>query len=227
MAQWKGTETTPTHLRVIGAGLGRTGTRSMKEALEMLGFGPCHHMVSLIDDPTGKRMDMFAEAYAGKSVDWKQVMDGFGSTVDHPTTEFALELIDAFPNALVILTTRDDAEIGKGVGNWYRSNYGPMGPQSYVKHNAKMIESIPKEKLLVFNVKQGWKPLCEFLGVPVPTVPFPRMNDTAELQARIRTMRLTGVGYWILELGLLGLMVHQIIRKRLWDVSVLRQLMNM
>ncbi|EJU05222.1 hypothetical protein DACRYDRAFT_113399 [Dacryopinax primogenitus] len=232
----------------------------MKDALEILGFGPCHHMASLFADSNGRHIDTFLQARTGKRVHWRRQMAGFGSTVDHPTTDFALELIDTFPDALVILTVRDSADVwwksvqdtiywgprwqtrmacwslpptwkmarlSRDIGNWYRRNYGSLGPECYTKHNARMVELIPREKLLVYNVKEGWEPLCAFLGVPVPTVPFPRKNDTAEMKRLLRVGTMLGVIFWIAELGLVGWVIHQVIKRRLWDLFNLRTALSL
>ena len=73
------------YLRVIGAGLPRTGTTSLKDALEILGFGPCHHMEELFKKPS--RIKEFNRAMNGENVDFYQLMEGYGSTVDSPTME--------------------------------------------------------------------------------------------------------------------------------------------
>jgi hypothetical protein len=53
-------------------------------------------------------------------------------------------------------------------------------------HNAAVQAYVPADRLLVYEVSQGWEPLCEFLGVPVPDTPFPRVNDTESMQRRQR-----------------------------------------
>ena len=92
-------------MQVIGAGLGRTGTMSLKAALERVGYGPCFHMIDLIREQ--RRVDMWEAAVAGREVDWHAVFDGYDATVDWPGCSFFRELIEAFPDAKVLLTVRD------------------------------------------------------------------------------------------------------------------------
>ncbi|CAF1460229.1 unnamed protein product [Rotaria sp. Silwood1] len=96
------------YLRVIGAGLGRTGTSSLKAALELLGFGPCHHMSELFDKPD--RSLQFIRAFDGDKVDFHELMKGYGSTVDSPTSDFYKEIHKAYPKAKIVLTLRDSDE---------------------------------------------------------------------------------------------------------------------
>jgi hypothetical protein len=193
-------------LQVIGAGLGRTGTLSMREALVRLGFGPCDHMVENFEHQ--ERFALWDEALqrksTGESIDWRPLLTGFRSIVDWPGAYFWRELTAAHPDAKVILTVRD-AE------RWYdsisatiftlRDDQWPEGPRDiiytrtfdgrltdrahceavFARHVQAVRETIAPERLLVFDVKEGWEPLCAFLGVPVPQgEPFPHVNDTAE-----------------------------------------------
>ena len=195
-------------LQVVGAGFGRTGTLSMKEALEQLGFGPCYHMAEVITHPH------FAEhwmtAANGQPVKWDVVFNGYKAAGDWPACSFYREQAEHFHNAKVILTVRD-------LNTWYDScratifNIMDAPPEVVPPHMAhvaklarKLVQeytfdnrlgdrehciavhqahieevkrAIPPERLLVFEVKQGWAPLCKFLGVPVPETPFPRVNE--------------------------------------------------
>ncbi|EJU05223.1 hypothetical protein DACRYDRAFT_74382 [Dacryopinax primogenitus] len=230
-------------LRVIGAGLGRTGTSSVKEALEILGFGPCHHMAEL-PGRTG-RCWAYIDAHRGSEALSFSVHDlTQACTVDHPNCDFVPELMAAFPEAKVILTVRDSPEVwwksycdtilrisplwngwlifsvppmfafwsvGRNVDR-FKKTYGSIGPDSYVAHNARMKALVPKEKLLVYNVKEGWAPLCTFLGVQVPNKPFPRNNETKDMHKRFLLMRIMGAGCWILELGAVYLVLRMLWR---------------
>ncbi|NJL73290.1 MAG: sulfotransferase family protein, partial [Candidatus Competibacteraceae bacterium] len=99
-------------LEIVGAGFGRTGTLSMKAALERLGFGPCYHMAEVMANPP------FAEhwmaAAEGRAVDWDVVFEGYRSSVDWPACAFYKEQAAHFPKAKVILTVRD-------MKTWYES----------------------------------------------------------------------------------------------------------
>lgn len=197
-------------LSVIGAGFGRTGTASLKLALEQLGYGPCYHMFEVFKNPAAPG---FWEAAAdGASMDWEQVFAGYSSTVDWPSTTFYETLANAYPDAKVILTERDPE-------SWWRSTQatifnwdapGASPPEHFLRmvqkvvgalfdqrihdhdhvldvfrrHNARVREVIPANRLLVYEVADGWGPLCEFLGVPMPDTPMPKLNTTEEFQAR-------------------------------------------
>jgi hypothetical protein len=99
-------------LQVIGAGLGRTGTKTLKLALEQLGFGPCHHMVEVVSNPG--QVPFWNRAAAGEPVDWEEVYGGYRATVDWPGCHFYAELADRYPAAKIILSRRD-------AGRWYES----------------------------------------------------------------------------------------------------------
>src|SRR3954451_23587493 len=99
-------------LRVIGAGLGRTGTHSLKVALEQLLGGPCHHMLEILGDPT--QIPSWIDAIEGRPVDWPKMLEHYRSIVDWPGGAFWPELHAAFPDALVLLSVRDPQK-------WYES----------------------------------------------------------------------------------------------------------
>jgi hypothetical protein len=99
-------------LKVIGAGYGRTGTMSLKIALEMLGFGPCYHMMEVFRNP-GHSYAWHAAAL-GVSKDLKTVLADYQSTVDWPSTRFWRQLMDENPGSKIVLTERDAAA-------WYKS----------------------------------------------------------------------------------------------------------
>jgi hypothetical protein len=91
-------------LEVIGTGFGRTGTDSMRRALEVLGFEPCHHMRVLLRDPEQKRQ--WRAVAAGTPPDWNRLLDGYQACVDWPSAAYWPQLVEAFPEAKVILTWR-------------------------------------------------------------------------------------------------------------------------
>lgn len=99
-------------LEVIGAGLGRTGTMTLKLALEQLGFGPCHHMIEVMANPG--QVPFWNRAASGETVDWDEVYGPYRATVDWPGCHFYAELADRYPQAKVILSRRD-------AGRWYDS----------------------------------------------------------------------------------------------------------
>jgi hypothetical protein len=206
-------------LKVIGAGLSRTGTLSLKLALEQLGFGPCFHMTEFIGPKYEPRRALWERAMDGEEPDWEAMFAGYSSAVDMPTHLYYRKLSRTYPQAKVILTVRDAA-------SWYRSSAatvwaaappGPTRPPDRLDRAAKMKAAsirevgfdvledprnepltmalfnryseqvkrdVTTERLLVFAVSEGWEPLCNFLGVPVPQTPFPRENAAAEFETR-------------------------------------------
>ena len=197
-------------LRVIGAGFARTGTLSMKAALEQLGFGPCHHMEEVFRHPSEVRP--WERAARGKPVDWKQLMAPYGACVDFPGALHWRALLEAFPEARVVLTVRDPEAWFESLKSTIRALWRPLPSRlvarhlpfvgapfrvtqphsigravirgskaqaiaAFLEHNATVRREVPEDQLLVFEVRDGWEPLCEFLRVPVPEGPFPHRND--------------------------------------------------
>jgi len=197
-------------LKVIGAGVGRTATFSLKFALERLGFGPCYHMAEVL---AGARRNVphWLDVIAGKP-DWDAIFEGYESTTDYPACTYWRDLVEHFPDARVILTTRDADSWFDSVSETifsermnernHNTDFGAMlkgvaldafgdqiGSRAFMtdwftQRNQEVVDSLPPERLLVFHPKQGWEPLCEFLGVPVPAAPFPRVNSRDELTER-------------------------------------------
>jgi len=202
-------------LKIIGAGFGRTGTMSMKSALDMLGVGPCHHMIEVFGKPD--HIALWQDAADGKSVDWEKVFEGYQSAVDWPVCYFWRELAALYPDAKVILTLRDpdkwydsaEATIFRGmmrnaetvtdphalmVRKLILENTfgGDLSDRAHAisvfnKHNQEVINSLPPERLLVFEASQGWAPLCEFLELPIPESAYPNSNSTEDFQKRFQT----------------------------------------
>ncbi len=190
-------------LKVIGSGLGRTGTLSLKAALEHVGFGPCHHMVEVFMKP--ESIPLWIAAGEGHP-DWDAIFGDFTSMVDYPGCIFYRQLAEHFPEAKVLHSTRDPDEwfdstqatifspgapaaSGEGPPELkrffevlFRSRFGDrihdrqFMTDYYRRHEAEVLASIPPERLLVFRAADGWAPLCKFLGVPVPPEPYPRTN---------------------------------------------------
>ena len=202
-------------LKVIGAGLPRTGTNSLQIALNQLGFGPCHHMYELLQDPT--RWPCWLRVYGGEPVDWEEVYAGYNSAVDAPASFLWRELSAAYPDAKVILTMRSPEEwrrsmlaagaairanppkpalasfLQKSVEFFAKLSSAMLPPDdasafaAFAAHNESVMRAVPEKRLLVFDVRDGWEPLCRFLGVPVPGEPFPRTNSAEEFAERARS----------------------------------------
>ncbi len=199
-------------LRVVGAGLGRTGTNSLKLALEQLLDGRCHHMIEVFGDPA--QVPLWMAAARGEP-DWPAVFDGFVATVDWPGAAFWRQLVDEYPDALVLLSQRESADawwesarrtifttfngehpLPPEAAPWFETLRGLLADNGidpgdeaaskagYERHLAAVRAEVPADRLLEWTPGDGWGPLCDALGVAVPDEPFPHVNTTAEFRAR-------------------------------------------
>lgn len=207
-------------LELIGAGFGRTGTLSLKAALETLGFDPCHHMMEVFQNP-GSEQAWHAAGVAKRRhepYDWASLVAGYRALVDWPGCHFWREFADRFPESPVLLSVRDPQK-------WYESAHetiyqavlrarthedpavrermrmgdalifegtfaGRFEDREFAigvfeAHVESVKRAIPSERLLVYQVGEGWEPLCRFLGRPVPELPFPHVNSRDEFQAML------------------------------------------
>jgi hypothetical protein len=190
-------------LRIIGAGLGRTGTLSLKIALERLLDGPCYHMAEVFAHP--EHVPVWHAAARGEMPDWRAFFQGYRASVDWPAASFWSELMAVFPEALVVLSVRD-AE------SWWRSAHQTIFPASrgasgewramidalfaarftsaledraaciamFERHNAEVRRAVPRSRLVEWRASDGWAPLCAALQLPVPSEPFPHTNSTEQ-----------------------------------------------
>lgn len=223
-------------MQVLSLGLPRTGSASLAEAFAILGYqGVFHGLNVLDDDDTYRKLGCAADAtfpvlqsYTGvpySNDDWNNLYGEYEVTTDMASF-FAPQLIEAYPDAKVVLVKRD-------YDSWYKSvDEGLLQPieswlvQFHIKYiepvaglvtgcsgqkvmlgyfeakniqeirvNARRIydthyrtieELVPSDRLLKYDFKDGWGPLCTFLGKPIPDVPFPRVNETAAIRAKIR-----------------------------------------
>jgi hypothetical protein len=197
-------------LKIVGSGLGRTGTKSLQSALNILGVGPCHHMVEVFAHPESARL--WIEAGEGRP-DWDAIFADYGAMVDYPGAHYWREISAHYPKAKVLHTTCDpDAWFESTQATIFNptglpSRHGPMAEffASFMKgfaerkndrafmtdyfrrHDEAVRRSVPPERLLVYQAGQGWEPLCRFLDVPVPEVPYPNENSRAEFIARAQS----------------------------------------
>ncbi len=207
-------------LKVVGAGFGRTGTLSLKFALEQLGFDKCYHMMEVRFHPDHR--EAWAKAHRGEPIDWDALFEGYQASVDWPSCNLWREQLELFPEAKVILTLRDPERWYESVMNtiypstldslanddpqvraggqwvnaiiWQRLFDGRMDDKAHVtdvfnRHNESVKSEVPADQLLVFEASEGWAPLCEFLGVPVPDTPYPRVNSTEDFNARQKQLK--------------------------------------
>jgi hypothetical protein len=206
-------------MKVIVAGFSRTGTMSMQVALQKFGLRP-YHMFEAMRNFENGHMDMWNNYMEGNSdMDWDKLFAGYDASTDLPACIYWREMMEAFPDAKVVLTVRDvEAWWKSWIGMvesqessvdrlvflprfqaldrlvincervWFRIEPGQYVREDAIKrfnqHNEEVKAAVPPERLLVFNVAEGWEPLCKFLGYPVPNEPFPHENaGTAQVEA--------------------------------------------
>jgi hypothetical protein len=228
-------------MKIIGVGFGRTGTMSTWAALEHLGYKPCYHFLEVFKRPSHIRT--WQAAADGEEVDWRKFLGGYQAALDYPIPAFYKELIEACPEAKVLLTVRDPEK-------WYASTYqtiyqgfalpdwllnampafrgmkkmgnattwdglfhGKFEDREYAirifeEHIQEVQRVVPADRLLVFRVQDGWKPLCEFLGVAEPGKRFPHLNDRKTTQ---RIYAVTRIGAPLLALFAVALLIWLIV----------------
>ena len=202
---------------MIGAGYPRTGTSSLKLALEQLGFGRCHHMREIIMDPASAALWVQA---AGGHPDWERIFEGYQSCTDAPGCSFWRELADYYPDAKVLLSVRDpndwfdstqatvfsDQMLGMQSGSPMEGFFAKVVTREFGDHihdrdfmlaqferrKQEVIAAIPAPRLLVYDAREGWAPLCAWLGVPVPETPFPHSNTREEMASLRATISSQG-----------------------------------
>jgi hypothetical protein len=202
-------------MRVIGAGLGRTGTHSLKLALERLLDGPCYHMVEVFEHLD--HVPTWHAAINGQPVDWSPVLGGYAAIVDWPGAGVWRQLATAHPDAVILLSTRRDAAtwlksaratiLNNGLENkmeddpnlpgfvsMLRDMFSSFEPNwrddaalmaAYDRHNEAVRREVPASRLVQWQPGDGWAPLCDALGLDVPDEDFPHVNTTEEFQAHL------------------------------------------
>ena len=207
-------------MQLIGAGLPRTATTTQKIALETVGLAPCYHMRDMMAD-LDKGVRLWRRAYDGDEP-WGEVFGDARSTVDWPSAFHWRELMDAYPDAKVLLSVRDHESWARSMQDticqiyfgdsllhhlaqaryhvdpawkgWvdlmidtFWSGRGPFADtqgdstrmiEKAERWNQEVEATVPAERLLVWEPRDGWEPLCEFLGVDVPAEELPKVNDT-------------------------------------------------
>jgi len=246
-------------LKVIGAGFGRTGTTSLKAALERLDFGPCYHMIEVFS--RSGHGSFWLSAWRSERSDWNTVLGDYEACVDWPACTFYEELMLEYPEAKVLLSVREPErwyesvrttiyELSKTIDRsavtrlifmpisfvvfgglsrdrgtmieeliWQGTFHGRIEDRDYAinileQHNEQVKRHVPQDKLLVYDVKQGWGSLCKFLGVPEPDEPFPHLNDASVMRRGIKAIRILTISAPILAAAAVSVLVFLIRRSR-------------
>ena len=224
-------------LKVIGAGFGRTGTTSLKAALEILGYQKCHHMTEVIKNGAGIP---WYKKLRGEEISWEEIFEGYQATVDWPSAAWWKELCDHYPEARVILTVRDPDRWYESITEtiyplshlmprwlglvnprlsgflkiarripWENTFQGRIEDAAYAKqifrdHIETVKKTISPERLLIYEISQGWEPLCSFLKVPIPSdTPFPRVNEGRDIKKAISVIKLVRLLPYVIGIPLL------------------------
>lgn len=195
-------------LKVVGAGLGRTGTMSLKLALERLLGKPCYHMSEVFSHP--EHIPLWNAAIRGERIEWSEIFDGYEAAVDWPASAFWLELSNLYPHSLVILSYRDPDAWWKSVSStifphhknepdseWrtmvtalLRDKFTPDTTnrqaciEAFNQHNEFVRNAGLGTRLLEWKASEGWESLCGALDLPIPDEPFPYVNSTEEFIQR-------------------------------------------
>jgi Sulfotransferase domain len=195
-------------LSVVGAGWPRTGTHSLSVALERLLERPCYHMDEVFTHL--EHVPVWRAALRGRPPEWNTFLADYSAAVDWPASAFWRGLADANPDAVVLLSVRDDAatwwrsadatvlEVGRKselpeYRDWLpffhellRARIGEgwdnaeTAMAAYESHVASVRAAAPPDRLVEWRPQDGWPPICSALGLPVPPEPFPHTNTTAE-----------------------------------------------
>ena len=213
-------------MKVICAGLAKTGTKSITKALRHLGYE-----VYDWEEQIFYFMDQWIDVFQnGVAPDVKYIYQNADAVVDVPGVFFWEEILEAFPDCKVILSERNE---DSWVESWVnqlkaldntksvflkilsptmrkfsrigrasvRALYGSRETtptyvfrKRYRMHNHRVRSLAPPSKLLLYDVKQGWKPLCDFLGCEVPTVAFPHENVKGEIAQKLVKLSSTRIG---------------------------------
>ncbi len=201
-------------LRVVGVGLGRTGTNSLKLALEALLGGRCHHMIEVFEQPE-QQIPLWTAAAEGRP-DWSRIFENYEATVDWPSAAFWRQLVAEYPSAIVLLSKREnadawwrsardtifmsfngDAHLPPSLAPWLetvgrllaRQGIDPTDEVTakggYERHLDAVRAEVAGDRLIEWTTGDGWGPLCAALDLPVPDDPFPHVNTTEEFRTML------------------------------------------
>ncbi|EFY94666.1 hypothetical protein X797_010298 [Metarhizium robertsii] len=216
-------------MKVLILGLDRTGTASLRAAMKRLGYLDTYHMTSCLENPPDALLwtDALCAKYDGAPRrpftrrDWDRLLGHCQAVSGWPAAAFAADLIAAYPEAKVVLTTRDvdawhasalktvywratDPELGylsrvdwaagmyypllrKLFDTFFEGDFAGRGKEVFRRHCEEVRRLVPGDRLLEYQVTEGWGPLCKFLGEPVPEhAAFPNVNDDEEFVRQSR-----------------------------------------
>ena len=231
-------------MKVICAGWGRTGTRSLKFALEVLNGKPSYHMQNILLRKRDAQLwhGLIFNKDIQDSFNWDDIFKDFGACLDFPSCNYYKELMVAYPDAKIILTVRDDISwvkswnvlnnqilksftfrfLAKIPGTSFKlqkdihnemilglkgafkgSKSDENRKKRFNEWNQSVIDYVPEDRLLVYQVKEGWEPICRFLGKPVPNIPFPYKNKTKNMGHMSRFINLIFIIILFLVMGMI------------------------
>ena len=233
-------------MKIICAGWGRTGTRSLKRSLEILTGKPSYHMQNILLNKKDAKLWHNSIFKHKEKFDWEKIYSGYGACLDFPSCNYYKELMDAYPKAKVILTIRDDESWIKSwnvLNNQILKSFtfkflakipntsfylqkqihnemilGPRGAfqgaksdeerkNKFNEWNQSVIDYVPKDRLLVYQVKEGWEPICKLLNVPIPKIPFPYLNKTKNMGHMSRFINFM---FFIIILITIGIIISSV-----------------
>ena len=199
-------------LRVIGAGVGRTGTLSLCTALETLLGGRCYHMFEVREHR--EHIPLWHAAARDETINWRGLLDDYSAAVDWPASAFWPEIAAAYPEAIILLSSRDAEAWWKsasdtiflamqGIDNDWKRMIDTMFTRrftldihdkaaaiaAYEAHNRAVREHAPAARLVEWHPGDGWAPICQALGLAIPILPFPHVNSTEEFKAKVLAPR--------------------------------------
>jgi len=233
-------------MKVICAGWGRTGTRSLKYALEHINGEPSYHMQNILLNKKDAKKWHDLIFNNKNNYNWDNIYKGYGACLDFPSCNYYKELMDFYPDAKVILNLRDDESWVKSwnvLNNQILKSFtfrfiaklpytsfklhkdihnemilGSRGAfqgaktdkekmQKFNDWNQSVIDYVPKDRLLIYKASEGWEPICKFLNVNIPDIPFPYKNKTKNMG---HMSRFINAMFIILIIGIISVICSSI-----------------
>ena len=231
-------------MKVICPGWGRTGTRSLKYALEHLTAKPSYHMQNILLNKNDATLwhDLIFNSPNKHEFNWETIFRDYGACLDFPSCNYYKELMEFYPDAKIILTVRDDESwikswnvLNNQVLNSFTFKFlaripytsfklqkdihnkmilGKNGAfkgaatdetikQRFNEWNQSVIDYVPKDRLLIYQVKEGWDPICKFLDKPIPSISFPYKNKTKNMGHMSRFINIIFIMIIIISIAMI------------------------